>query len=479
MQYDQRPAAATDVEANWWVLVTVGLGTFMSALDGSVVNTLLPVLGRALGTSVAGIEWVTTVYLLVISGLLLSVGRAGDLFGHKRFYLAGFVMFVVGSALCGLARTAALLIALRALQALGASMLMATGPAILTRSFPMTMRGRALGALGTFTYLGLTVGPSFGGWLAGAYGWPSVFYINVPVGIVAILLAMRWVADDRAARRHETFDFVGAGLFTTGLVALLVALNQGHAWGWTSALTIGLIAISVVLLITFVRVELGREHPMLDLTLFRGRVFSAAAASALLNYACVYSVLFVLPFLLIQGRGLTASQAGIVLTAQPIIMAVVAPVSGTMSDRLGSRGLATIGMLVLGFGMVLLALLVVHGSLAAIAGALAVVGLGVGTFVSPNNSALMGAAPLHRQGIASGVLATARNVGMVLGVGFAGAVFTTVLARSATPTSGLPAAVRASLLAAAMLAAIGTVLSALRPTGAPHGAAGMFRARTQ
>jgi EmrB/QacA subfamily drug resistance transporter len=463
VQYDQRRAAETDVQANWWVLVTVGLGTFMSALDGSVVNTLLPVLGRALGTSVAGIEWVTTVYLLVISGLLLSVGRAGDLFGHKRFYLAGFVVFVVGSALCGLARSAGLLIALRALQALGASMLMATGPAILTRSFPMTMRGRALGALGTFTYLGLTVGPSFGGWLAGAYGWPSVFYINVPVGVVAILLAMRSVADDRAERREESFDFMGAALFTIGLVALLVALNQGHAWGWTSALTVGLIVASAAVLVLFVRAELHRDDPMLDLSLFRGRVFSAATASALLNYACVYSVLFVLPFLLIQGRGLSASEAGVVLTAQPIVMAVVAPVSGTMSDRLGSRGLATAGMLVLGIGLVLLALLVTHASLGAIAGALAVVGLGVGTFVSPNNSALMGAAPMHRQGIASGVLATARNVGMVLGVGFAGAVFTTVLSRASTPATGLPAAVKASLLAAAVLAAVGTVLSALRP----------------
>ena len=477
MQYDQRRAAATDVQANWWVLVTVGLGTFMSALDGSVVNTLLPVLGRALGASVAGIEWVTTVYLLVISGLLLSVGRAGDLFGHKRFYLAGFGVFIVGSALCGLARSATLLIGLRALQALGASMLMATGPAILTRSFPMNMRGRALGALGTFTYLGLTVGPSFGGWLAGAYGWPSVFYINVPIGIVAILLAMRSVADDRADRRQEAFDFVGATLFTTGLVALLVALNQGHAWGWTSLPTLVSIAGSAVLLIAFVRVELRREHPMLDLTLFRGRVFSAAAAAALLNYACVYSVLFVLPFLLIQGRGLTASQAGIVLTAQPIVMAVVAPVSGALSDRLGSRGLATFGMLVLGIGMVLLALLVTQGSLAAIAAALAVIGLGVGTFVSPNNSALMGAAPMHRQGIASGVLATARNVGMVLGVGFAGAVFTTVLARAPTPSTGLPAAVKASLLAAAALAVIGTVMSSLRPTRDASSAAGMASAR--
>ena len=219
----------------WWVLVTVGVGTFMSALDGSIVNTLLPVLARAFGASVAGIEWVTTVYLLVISGLLLSVGRAGDLYGHKRLYIGGFVLFVAGSALCGLAWSAQALIGLRAIQALGAAMLMATAPAILTRSFPANQRGRALGAQGTFTYLGLTAGPSLGGWLASAVGWRAVFYINVPVGAIAIVLAWRVIDRDHSAERGERFDVIGAMLFTAGLVALLVALNQGHAWGWTSA----------------------------------------------------------------------------------------------------------------------------------------------------------------------------------------------------------------------------------------------------
>jgi EmrB/QacA subfamily drug resistance transporter len=448
--------------ARWWVLVTLGIGTFMSALDGSVVNTLLPVLGRAMGTSVAGIEWVTTVYLLVISGLLLSVGRAGDLFGHKHLYLTGFVLFVVGSALCGLAGSARALIALRVVQALGAAMLMATAPAILTRSFPANQRGRALGALGTFTYLGLTAGPSLGGWLAAVFGWRSVFYINVPVGLLAIAFALRTIPHDRVTHREERFDLLGAASFTAGLVALLVALNQGHAWGWSSPRILALLGAAALLLTAFVRIETHRASPMLDLSLFRSRIFSASVVSALLNYACVYSVLFVLPFLLIEGRGLGTQQAGMVLTAQPIVMAVVAPLSGHHSDRIGSRGLATVGMLVLAAGLVCLALLVQHGSLAAIAAALALVGLGVGLFVSPNNSALMGAAPPHRQGIASGVLATARNVGMVLGVGFAGAVFTTVVARAGVPADGLAAGVRASLLAAAVLAALGAVTSATR-----------------
>ena len=456
------PVETLSGNARRWVLVTIGIGTFMSALDGSVANTLLPVLGRELGTDVAGVEWVTTIYLLVISGLLLSVGRAGDLFGHRRLYLAGFVLFVLGSALCGLAGSAHALVALRAVQALGAAMLMATAPAILTRSFPAGQRGRALGALGTFTYLGLTVGPSLGGWLAGAFGWRSVFYINIPIGVLAIALALRAIADDRVTRRGERFDFVGAALFTAGLVALLVALNQGHAWGWSSPAAVALLAAATLLLVAFVRLERRQSSPMLDLSLFRSRVFSASVASALLNYACVYAVLFVLPFLLIDGRGLSAQQAGLVLTAQPIVMAIVAPLSGSLSDRVGSRGPATLGMLLLTAGLVCLGLLVPHGALGAIAAALALVGLGVGMFVSPNNSALMGAAPRHRQGIASGVLATARNVGMVLGVGFAGAVFTTVVARAATPAAGLPAGVRASLLAVAGLAALGTIASATR-----------------
>jgi len=312
------------------------------------------------------------------------------------------------------------------------------------------------------------VGPSLGGWLAEAFGWRSVFYINVPVGLAAIALAVRSIADDHVGEAEERFDFSGATLFTSGLVALMIALNQGHDWGWTSPLTLGVMVGALVLLAVFVRVEQRRPAPMLDLSLFRSRTFSASAASALLNYACVYAVTFVLPFLLIQARGLGTAEAGLVLTAQPIVMAVVAPISGALSDRIGSRGLATAGMLLLAAGLVALGLLVTRGSLGQIAAALALFGLGVGIFVSPNNSALMGAAPRNRQGIASGVLATSRNVGMVLGVGFAGAIFTTVATHAASPPAGLVAGVRASLLAAAGVALVGAVTSAVRGEAGPQ-----------
>jgi EmrB/QacA subfamily drug resistance transporter len=452
-------AASAEYEGRWWVLLAVGIGTFMSALDGSVVNTVLPLLREELHTSVAGIEWVTTVYLLVVCGLLLGFGRAGDLYGQKRLYVAGFVVFVIGSALCGQAPTARSLIVRRALQGVGAAMLFANSPAILTKAFPASQRGRALGAQGTMTYLGLTVGPALGGWIAHALGWRWVFYINVPVGVVAIALSLKVIRDDRPApgAARERFDFVGAALFLAGLVALLVALNQGHAWGWLSPAVLGLGAAAVVLLGVFIAVERRVASPMLDLELFKSRLFSASTVSAFLNYIAVYSVIFVLPFLLIQGRGLDTQQAGLVLTAQPLVMAVVAPASGALSDRFGARGLATGGMAVLALGLVWLGHVSAGGSLGAIAVALAIVGLGVGVFVSPNNSALMGAAPRERQGIAAGVLATARNVGMVCGVGLAGAVFTTVLTSGGT--LALVRGVQASLYAAAAVAAVGVVTS--------------------
>jgi EmrB/QacA subfamily drug resistance transporter len=442
------------------ILIALGIGTFMSALDGSVVNTILPLLSRELGASVAGIEWVTTVYLLVVSALLLIVGRAGDLYGHKVIYLTGFAIFIGGSALCGAARSLQMLIAMRAVQAVGSAMLYANAPAILTKAFPPERRGSVLGAQATFTYLGLTAGPFIGGWLATAFGWRSVFYINVPVGLLAAGLAARVIVRDRPESKPERFDLAGATLFTSGLIALLVALNQGHDLGWFSPAILAAFIAAMALLASFVAVERHSAAPMLDLSLFHDRVFSAATASALMNYVCTYAVLFVVPFLLIQGRGLDTRHAGLVMTAQPIVMAVIAPFAGRWSDRIGSRTLATGGMLVLAIGLTLLGTFAPAASLTLLAIALAVIGIGIGLFTTPNNSALMGAAPAHRQGIASGVLASARNVGMVLGVGLAGAVFTTILARGGP--GALSHGVAVTMFVAAGVAIGGALIASIR-----------------
>jgi EmrB/QacA subfamily drug resistance transporter len=419
-----------DSSPNWGVLVAIGVGTFMTALDTSVANTVLPIIGKSLNQPIANVEWVVTIYLLVMSGLLLSFGRLGDMRGHKSIYLTGFGIFIFGSLLSGIAPNIALLIAFRGLQAFGAAMLAANSPAILTKNFPAQQRGQALGLQATMTYLGLTVGPSLGGWLASLFGWRVVFYINVPVGLVFFWLGSHFIPRDTNHKQVEKFDYLGAITFMLGLGTLLLGLNQGGEWGWTSVLTLLLLSSAVFILLIFIYIERHVTNPMLDLSLFNKLPFSLSTSSAVLNYIGVYSSIFLMPYYLIQGRGFTPAQAGMILTAQPLIMAVIAPISGTLSDRIGTRLPAAFGMAILSVGLFFLSRLTAQTEIRTIMLSLAIVGLGTGTFISPNNSALMGAAPKSRQGIAAGILATARNFGMVLGVGIAGAIFTTILARA-------------------------------------------------
>lgn len=452
------------LEDKWLVFLAVGIGAFMSAIATSVVNIVLPVVSRDFGTNVATIEWVVTVYLLVVSGLLLSFGRLGDLQGHKSVYILGFIIFTLGAFLCGLAPDPLTLIGFRAIQALGGAMVFSNSVAILTKNFPASQRGQALGLQSMLTYAGLTVAPSLGGWLTDQFGWRSVFYLNAPIGLIAIFFSLGYIPQDAPREKKESFDLVGAGTFMIGLMVLLLGLNQGYAWGWTSPLILGLLVAAVIILGMFLLVEQRAISPMLDLSLFKQRLFSAAVASAIFNYICVYTVLFLMPFYLIQGRGFGPEQAGLILTAQPLVMAIAAPLSGTLSDRIGSRALGTLGMIIFALGLWLLSRLGSASSGSEIAIGLAVVGLGTGMFSSPNSSALMGSAPLQRQGIAAGILAAARNFGMVLGVGLAGAIFSTIQVRVETVVapSTIFDAISAGMFAAVLVAIFGALTSAVR-----------------
>jgi len=448
------------INVKWLVLIAVGAGSFMSAMDVSVVNIILPILRNTFNSDVASIEWVVSVYLLVISGLLLTFGRLGDLKGHKKIYLWGFGIFIAGSIMCGSAWSSNALIVFRGIQAIGGAMLASNSPAIVTGNFPAKERGRAFGLVSTMTYLGLTIGPSLGGWLTQTFGWQTVFYINIPVGLVALTLSMVFIPKDIPADGNKRFDLPGSVVFMFGLTALMLGLNKGADWGWGSPIVIGLLIGALLLLVIFIKVEKHSPDPMLDLSLFRIPLFSTSTASAVLNYISIYSIIFLMPFYLIQGRGMNPASAGLLLTAQPVIMAITAPISGTLSDRFGSRNMGMIGMGVLAAGLIGLSFigpltriwLVVLGLVAA--------GLGTGIFVSPNTSALMGSAPKARQGIASGVQGEARNLGMVLGIGLAGAILTTHLATE--KVEALFNGVDMGFLAAAGVAALGVVTSAIK-----------------
>ncbi|MBI3361440.1 MAG: MFS transporter [Chloroflexi bacterium] len=448
----------------WSVLFVVGIATYIYALDGGVVTATLPLVTRSLQSTIGVTQWVITAYLLVISATLLTFGRLGDMRGQKRLYAAGFAVFTLGSALCGTAPTAFGLIAFRALQALGAAMLFASGPAILTKSFPGEQRGQALGIQATMTYLGLATGPSLGGFLAAHYGWRAVFYINLPIGALGLALVPLVLPADTDLSSNERFDLLGAAISLLALTTLLAGLNQGPRLGWGSPIVLGLLAAAVVFGGAFVRVERTAAQPMLDLNLFRQRQFSSAIVSALLNYLCVFGGFLLMPFYLVEARGLATDRAGLILTVQPLVMALVAPFSGGLSDRIGPRYPASAGMFVLSAGMFFLSTLSANSPLGNAGLALAVVGLGIGLFTSPNNSALMGSAPRERQGIAAGVLAIGRNVGMLIGIATAGAIYSSRLfvyqqAGGAWPTL---AAQRDAFWTLAAVAAIGGVISLVR-----------------
>lgn len=404
------------------IILAVAVGNFMSALDSSVVNIALPSISRHFQAPLYIIEWVVMSYLLVISSMLLTYGRLGDMYGHKNIYITGFTIFTAGSLLCGLAPTIALLIAFRAVQALGAGMLMAMGPAIVTDVTPAHKRGKALGATAVAVSVALTTGPVLGGFLTTNFGWQSIFYINIPIGIIGILWAY-YIIPPASRCETQTFDIAGALTVFLALMSLLVPLSYTEKYGWGNPYIIISLISGILLLLVFVQIERRVKYPMMDLGLFRSRLFTMSNISALINYMSQFSVTLLMPFYLQQLRGLSPSEAGLMIIPMPVTTMIVAPISGALSDRFDSRYISSTGMGLISLGILLLSRLNIDSPNSYITGALFLIGLGSGLFQTPNNSAIMGSVPGNRRGIASGMLATMRNMGMVMGIAVSGALF--------------------------------------------------------
>lgn len=444
----------------------------MGPLDGSILNIALPAIASEFHAPLTSLEWVVMSYLLVVSATLLIYGRMGDLYGQKRIYVVGFGVFVIGSLACSLASSLPYLIAFRVIQALGAGMMIAMGAAIVTRVFPSHERGTALGITSMVVAVGLASGPTLGGILVESVGWRSIFWINVPIGLVAIVWAMRTIPEsDRSAR--ERFDILGASLFFVSLASLLLAASSGPSWGWGSPGVLTLVMVGVVTAVLFIRTELRVDAPMVDLSLFRNQVFVSAAVSCLVNFMAQFTVTFLMPFYLQNAMAFSAREAGLILSALPVMMMIVAPISGALSDRYGSSVLSPLGMGVTALGIWQLSRLTLDSSTAQIVTYLLIFGLGSGLFGSPNNSALMGSAPRNKTGIASGILALMRNMGMVLGIALSGAIVDARLSTYFGNASSLAAisnvdpaafiyAQQGALVVGAVLAGLGIFTSLVR-----------------
>lgn len=415
-----------------WVLSTVACGTFMATLDSSIVNIALPTLTKALHTDLRSIKWVIVVYLLTITCTLLPFGRLSDLYGRKKIFQWGFIVFTVGSLLCGFATNLQHLIFSRILQGLGASMLMANGPAIITQTFQYGSRGKALGILSMVVSTGLVSGPSIGGFLIAGLGWRSIFLVNIPIGLIGFLFAGRHLDVMERRKRHGPFDWGGA--FLQMLVLLLFILFVDPPT-FTIAdskpillprwfLGGGLMATSWI----FYMIQRQVPEPILDLSLFKIRTFWAANLANFLNFVSYSSLLVLMPFYLEEVLGLDPEHAGFLMSAIPLTVFVIAPISGHLSDRMGTRYLCALGAFVSAFALLLMGGLVGTGltensTQIRVIIALLAVGLSSGLFQSPNNVALMSSIQQDKLGVASAIMATIRNLGLVTGTGIAAKVF--------------------------------------------------------
>ncbi len=410
----------------WVVFGILAIGIFMATLDSSIVNISLPTIARFFGVPLSGaIEWVIIAYLVVIAAVLLTIGRLADMVGRKPLWVIGLVVFTTGSAICGASLSLGMLIAARALQGLGGALIMAVSPAMLTSAFPSSERGRALGMNAVIVALGVSVGPTLGGIITESFSWRWIFYVNVPLGIIGIVASWR-ILVELVQRGRGRFDPAGAILLAIGLAALTLGLSFGQEWGWSSPLLIGTLAIGVIALVTLVIVEHRISDPVINFSLLRNRVFLSANASLILSFLALFAVSFMLPFYLEELRGFSTLQSGLLLTPLPLTIAVFAPFSGALADRIGTRWLASCGLLIACIGLLFISQLNAQSTVFDIIWRLVFTGLGQALFQSPNNSALMGAAPRGQQGVASGFLATGRVVGQSISVALAGAIFTSL-----------------------------------------------------
>lgn len=407
----------------WLVVGTVCIGAFMGQLDASIAQLVLPTLETTFRVPLSSVEWIALAYLLTLAALLAPVGRLADLAGRKLLYTFGFLVFVAGSALCGAAPNLQTLVASRVLQAVGAAFLQANSVAIVTAAAGPKHRGKAIGIQGTAQAIGLSIGPALGGLLISVLGWRWVFFINVPAGLVGIVAGW-FVLPKTAGLRSERqpFDLIGAFTLALALVAIMLVLSKGQSWGWTSPLIIALMAISVFTVAAFILRERRTASPVVDLSLFQSRAFSLGNVTGLLSYAVTFGAFLLIPYEMERVYHDSPFQAGLLLTAVPVGLALVAPLSGSWSDRVGARPPTVTGMAIATVALGALAMTVGVANPLLLIVMLALLGVGLGFFTPSNNSSIMGSAPPTRLGVAGGVLNMMRSLGTSTGVALSGTV---------------------------------------------------------
>ena len=412
------------------IVLTIALSAFLGSLDVTIVNISLPAISHHFNSSLSVISWVIMLYLLILGSLMMAFGRLGDIVGYRKIFLSGLAIFTLGSILCGLAPKIEMLILFRGFQAAGEAMCASVGPAMISSMLPDEVRGRAFGYVATFSSVGVIAGPVIGGALTAHLGWRWIFFVNVPVGISALLIGLAVIPEVRGSRRHLSFDLAGSILLFAAIFALLYSFNMGRELGWGSLFILGSVAVSFLCCAVFARWERRSPEPLVDFRLFRSLPLLYAFFASLLFSLAFSGAFFLLPFYLELVKNIRSDIAGVILITSSIAVMIVAPIAGKISDRAGGRIMCLLGALFSVLAFILFSGLSRSSSFGFLLLALSILGIGMGIFLPVNRSVVMSLSPANMKGLTSSMAGTFAALGQVIGV----AAFETML--SETISSG-------------------------------------------
>jgi EmrB/QacA subfamily drug resistance transporter len=448
----------TDDNRKWWTLGAMCFALFMVMLDNTVVNVALPSIQRDLGADIGDLEWIVNGYTLTFAVLIATGGRLGDIFGRRAMFLLGVIVFAITSATAGFATNPEMLIASRAVQGVGAALMMPATLSIVTHAFPAEERGKAIGTWAGVSALALSIGPVVGGFLTEHVGWQAIFFINLPVAVGAVVATIFAVRESRDETVDRTVDYPGVVTLTAGLTAIVLALIEGNAWGWGPLEIIGLLSGGAVALAVFAVIELRSRVPMVDFALFRTRQFIGSTLVAFIVTFAMMGSFFFMAIYMQDILGYGALEAGVRFLPTTMVIAVVAPLSGRLSDKLGPVWPMGAGLAILSVSMFLFSGIDVSTTYSGLLVPFILMGLGIALVMSPMSTAAMNAVSVQKAGVASGVLQMARMVGGTVGVAATGAIFQSQLGAGFDPAAlvAAPEAARAAFvdaLSSAMLLA--------------------------
>jgi EmrB/QacA subfamily drug resistance transporter len=442
----QRHRLITNENSRWWTLGAMCFALFMVMLDNTVVNVALPSIQRDLHASLSALEWTVNAYTLTFAVLMITGGRLGDIFGRRAFFLFGVVVFGFSSAAIGFAPSDTFLVAFRAVQGIGAAFMMPATLSIITQAFPAHQRGTAIGTWAGVSALALAIGPVVGGFLTQDVSWRAIFFINPPIAALAVAVTLFAARETRDETVDRTVDFAGIGAITVGLTALVLALVEGNTWHWGSTLVVALFVVAVLAVIAFVMIERSHRAPMVDFAFFRSRSFAGANIVAFIVSFAMLAQFFFLALYMQNFLHYTPLQAGVRFLPATLVIIVMGPVAGRLADRIGSRPLMTVGLLLVGGALLVQSRMTVHTGYGLLLPGFVMMGAGMGLVMSPMSTAAMNAVDRTKAGVASGTLSMSRMVGGTFGVAIMGALIATI-GRSKIDSllPQVPAATRATI----------------------------------